>query len=84
MGRNDFTGLLYAQPSALEGCARVLDLGAMFDGYNASADADDADRLAIGADWYAVGADLYRGIRWFQGLAPAQTGAEHGTEPEPR
>jgi hypothetical protein len=62
MGRNDYTGLLYSQPSLLEGFARVLDVGATFDEYNYSSSEAEADYLALTSDWYAVGADLYRAI----------------------
>jgi len=66
---NDYTGLLYANPSLLEGFARVLDVGGTFDSYNESASAADADQLATASDWYAVGADLYRAIQRFSAKA---------------
>ena len=62
---NDYTGLLYSEPSFLEGLGRVLDIGGTFDEYNESLTPDEADQLAIASDWYAVGADLYRSIRRF-------------------
>lgn len=62
MGRNDYTGLLYARPSFIEGLARTLDIGGTFDEYNYAADYDEADAAALASDWYAVGADLYRAI----------------------
>lgn len=69
---NDYTGLLYANPSALEGLARVLDIGGVFDDYNVSDTPEEADRIAIASDWYAVGADLDRAIRSYA----AQVGHE--------
>ncbi len=60
MGRHDYTGLLYSQPSMLEGFARVLDIGGTFDVYNDSLSPAEADRLALLSDWYAVAADLHR------------------------
>jgi len=62
MGKNDYTGLLYAEPSLLEGFARVLDVGGVFDDFNYSPTPEQADRLALISDWYAVGADLHRAI----------------------
>lgn len=60
MGRNNYTGLLYAEPSFTEGLARTLDIGAVFDDYNYAPSPLDADRLATASDWYAVGADLHQ------------------------
>lgn len=58
MGRNDYTGLLYSQPSLMEGFARTLDVGGTFDEYNYSTSETEADLIALGSDWYAIGADL--------------------------
>jgi hypothetical protein len=66
MGRNDYSSLLYSQPSTLEGFARVLDSGGMFDSYNESSSTAEADRLAMASDWYAVSADLLRAIKAYQ------------------
>ncbi len=54
MGRNDFTGLLYAHPSFTEGLGRTLDVGGTFDAYNDSDSDAEADRMALVSDWYAV------------------------------
>lgn len=62
----DYTGLLYANPSAWSGAARVLDIGATFDDYNDAPTEHEADLLAIASDWYAVGADLHRVIRRYR------------------
>lgn len=58
MGRNDYTGLLYAQPSLIGGVARTLDIGGTLDDYNDATSPADADQNALAADWYAIGADL--------------------------
>lgn len=60
MSRNDYTGLLYAQPSFASGVARTLDIGGTFDDYNYSQSPEEADLVALGSDWYAIGADLLR------------------------
>lgn len=65
MGRIDYAGLLYSQPSTVEGLARILDVGGTFDDYNYSQSDTEADRAAIASDWYAVGSDLYRAIQKF-------------------
>lgn len=65
MGRHDYAGLLYSQPSFGEGFARVLDIGGTFDAYSVSPTPNDADELALASDWYAVGADLHRSILRF-------------------
>ena len=65
MNNNDYTGLLYAQPSMLEGIARTLDIGGVFDDYNFSAGPQEADAAATASDWYAVGAALNSAIKGF-------------------
>lgn len=65
MARNDYTGLLYAQPGLMEGLGRTLDLGGTFDSFNYSASEEQADRVALLSDWYAVGSDLYHAIGRF-------------------
>jgi hypothetical protein len=69
MSKNDYTGLLYAQPSFTEGLARVLDLWGTFDDYNYSPNGEEADYVALASDWYAVGADLYHAISRFEANA---------------
>lgn len=49
---------LYAQPSFLSGFGRAIDLGGVFDDYNASETDAEADALAMRLDWQAVGRDL--------------------------
>jgi predicted methyltransferase len=55
----DFTDLLYARPSFLEGMARVLDIGGTLQHYSVSATGEDADARALAADVHAIGADLH-------------------------
>ena len=49
---------LFAQPSFFAGIGRAIDIGGVFDDYNVSETAQQADARAIGADWQAVGNDL--------------------------
>ena len=49
---------LFANPSVIEGLARIVDLGATFDAYNDSATPVAADLRALAQDWYAVGRDV--------------------------
>jgi hypothetical protein len=65
MGRHDYTGLLYAQPSFSAGIARTLDVGGTFDDYNYSSSPAEADQIALTADWYAIGADLFHVLSRF-------------------
>lgn len=65
MGRNDYTGLLYAQPSFASGIARTLDVGGTFDDYNYSRSWVEADQIAQASDWYATGADLFHVVTRF-------------------
>jgi hypothetical protein len=53
-----YTDLLYAQPSWIEGVARILDLGDTLSEYNMAPDPTETDAQAMRADWHAVGEDL--------------------------
>ena len=53
-----YSDLLYAEPSFLEGIARVTDLGATLEEYNTSPSGELADFYAIRSDWRQVGEDL--------------------------
>ncbi len=53
-----YAGLLYAQPSFMEGVGRLVDSAGLLDGYNYSSTPDEADTVAIESDWCAVGEDL--------------------------
>lgn len=74
--------LLFAQPSALYGLARLFDLGGTFDSYNESPTPAMADAWALLNDWCHVGQDLV--IAFPDALADAlRTQArEHGKEIE--
>lgn len=54
----DFSDILYARPSFVEGMARALDLGGTLTEYNQSPTGAQADSYALRADWRAVGHDL--------------------------
>jgi hypothetical protein len=53
-----YSDLLFAQPSFLEGLARVTDIGATLEEYNTSPSGELADMHAIRSDWRQVGEDL--------------------------
>lgn len=58
MNNNYLTAYLFAQPSFIAGMARVLDIGGVFDVYNESETADEADTRALTSDWLMVGQDI--------------------------
>jgi hypothetical protein len=58
----DYTDLLYARPSALEGAARLFDIAGTLNKYNISESGAEADARAIRSDWYAVGMDARRAL----------------------
>ena len=49
---------LFAEPSFVEGMARVLDIGGTLQEYNTSPTEREADIESLRNDWRAVGADL--------------------------
>ena len=49
---------LFANPSLIEGMARVLDLGSTLNDYNNSLSPEDADCAAISSDWKVVALDM--------------------------
>ncbi len=53
-----YAGLLYAQPSFMEGVGRLVDSAGLLDGNNYSSIPDEADMVALMSDWCAVGEDL--------------------------
>ena len=57
------TSHLFAQPSFLEGMARVLDIGSTLQIYNDSSSDTAADIEAIKSDWNVVGKDLSASIQ---------------------
>lgn len=54
----DWSGLLYARPSFMEGVARLFDLGGTLNEYNRSTTPEEADLLALRSDWEALGQDF--------------------------
>lgn len=54
----DFSALLFAKPSVLEGVARVFDFVGALNEYNTTPTGDEADHRALEADWRAVGSDI--------------------------
>jgi len=56
---NLVSGFLYAEPSAVEGWARLIDFGDTLTEWNQSMTGEQADALALYADWRAVGFDFY-------------------------
>ena len=75
----DFTGLLYARPSFVEGLARTLDLGSTLNEYNASPSGDEADCAAFASDTGALAADFDLAIGALRGQSGHQS---NGVEPE--
>lgn len=55
---NQLTNYLYANPSFVEGSARLLDLGGTMEEYNSSLSDDQADTIALTTDWLSVGNDM--------------------------
>lgn len=49
---------LFAEPSFLEGVARVFDPAGVLNTYNRMPSAQEADLAALRADWTAVGAQI--------------------------
>ncbi len=55
---SDFTCVLFARPSFIEGVARLVDIGGTINEYNTSASPVVADCTALAGDWNQVGADI--------------------------
>jgi len=64
MGYSDF---LFAQPSFMEGLARVVDAAGALNEYNRMPASQEADALAMWADWAAVGAEIAAAAAQFNG-----------------
>ncbi len=56
----NYSMLLFARPSFLEGMARIVDVGGTLNEYNTSLTPEQADYIALSSDWWAVG-DALRG-----------------------
>jgi hypothetical protein len=55
---SDFTCILFARPTFIEGVGRLVDIYGLLNQYSISASAEEADRKAIAADWNQVGLDI--------------------------
>lgn len=60
------TDFLYANPSFLEGIARISDFENLLNQYNYSPSAQIADTIAILMDWAVVGNDLQIALGTFK------------------
>jgi hypothetical protein len=60
------SNFLYAQPSAVEGAARIFDLANTLFEYNEAVDGKQADLIAMRMDWLAVGQDLREALAKFE------------------
>ncbi len=56
---------LYAEPSFLEGAARIMDFGNTLQEYDTSSSGEEADEKAAWMDWAAVGAAIRKSIAAF-------------------
>ena len=77
---NEYTGLLFAKPSFIEGAARILDLGNTFTQYNSIASPELADMSAMRSDWQSVGEDLRQVMVRFAAQYELQVDAAPGDE----
>lgn len=51
------TDFLVAQPTALSGAGRLVDIGAVFDSHDPCATPEAVDLRALQADWNVIGQD---------------------------
>ncbi len=58
--------LLFANPSFIEGIARVLDLGSTMNDYNSFPLPEQADYYALKSDWEAIGTDLKNAMAQYE------------------
>ena len=72
---SEFSTILFARPSLLEGMGRVMDFADVLQEYNRSLTPQQADRLALLADWSAIGEDIGAAVQQYQagGLRVEQT-----------
>lgn len=62
-----YSSLLYADPSFLEGMARLFDFADTLTEFNRSLSGEQADVLALAADWQAVAEDMLGAIALVMG-----------------
>ena len=67
---SQFTPFLFARPSFLEGCGRILDFGDTLTQFNTSLTPEQADAIALYLDWSTVGNDLWAAVR---AVPPSET-----------
>lgn len=63
---NNYSNLLFDEPSCLEGIARIFDFSNGLGTYNTSDSPEEADFKAILSDYYAIGQDLEDSMKEFQ------------------
>jgi hypothetical protein len=66
----EYSDLLYARPSFIEGIARIVDLGGTLNEYNRSPTPDEADFDALEADWRMLGQDLEQALAIYKASRP--------------
>ncbi len=57
---------LFAEPSFIEGFARVLDIAGTLQVYNESSSDNEADAVSLNNDWRAIGQDLSNSIKKYE------------------
>lgn len=62
MNSSPYSSVLFADPSFLEGVARIIDMGSTLTEFNSAMTEAQADFLAVSADWQAVGIDILRAL----------------------
>lgn len=55
---HEFSYLLGARPSFVEGVSQILDFGGTMNEYNQSMTPEQADYFALLADWRLIGVDI--------------------------
>ncbi len=60
---SNYSSLLFAQPTVIEGFGRLVDFAGILGQYNYSQSPAEADRIAIASDWRAIGDDFRAAIQ---------------------
>ena len=66
MNRRQISSVLAAEPSVIEGVARLMDFGGTLQQYNDSDTENEADARALGNDWDTVGNDIRVSISQYE------------------
>jgi hypothetical protein len=69
-----FSSNLFADPSFLEGMARVLDMGGTLNEYNRSLTGEMADFYALFGDWATVGSAIQQAAQEYHKLSELPRG----------